>query len=154
MTEFQQYILCTNDYQPMTDLLIRRHGNLVEIVGHPLVHLTTNEARKAVKILQDVIDGIEPENAANAHFDALPLMPESPPRRQYQLILKMQADTRHDLVGALMNFATMVDRQEITVGSSGGVNSGWIYELLIDPAQTHESYFQQLSDYLEKKQID
>jgi len=76
---------------------------------------------------------------------------ETPPRRQYQLILKMQADTRHDLVCALMSFAAMVDRQEITVGSSGGVNSGYLYDLLVDPTQTHESYFQQLSEYLEKQ---
>ena len=65
----------------------------------------------------------------------------------------MDADSRHDLVSALMNLAIQIDREEITNGCSGGVNSGYLYELLINPEQTHESYFQQLSDCLAQKVI-
>lgn len=73
------------------------------------------------------------------------------PARAVRFTLKIEADTRNDLVSALINLATMIDREEITTGVSGGVNSGWIYELLVDPEQTHEAYVQQLHDYLEEK---
>ena len=73
------------------------------------------------------------------------------PVRAFRLTLRIDADTRNDLVSALINFATQIDREEITTGVSGGVNSGWIYELLVDLNQTHETYFQQLNDYLESK---
>lgn len=71
------------------------------------------------------------------------------PVRAVRLTLRIESDTRNDLVSALINFATQVDREEVTTGVSGGYNSGWIYELLVDPAQTHEAYFQQLHAYLE-----
>jgi len=73
------------------------------------------------------------------------------PVRAVRLTLRIEADTRNDLVSALMNFATQVDREEVTTGVSGGSNSGWVYELLVDPTQTHEAYFQQLDAYLEGK---
>ncbi len=73
------------------------------------------------------------------------------PTRAMRLTLKIEADTRNDLVSALMNFATQIDREEITTGVSGGYDSGCIYELLANPTQTHEAYFQQLHAYLKGK---
>ena len=73
------------------------------------------------------------------------------PTRAICLTMKIEADTRDDLVSALMNFATQIDREEITTGVSGGYDSGYIYELLVDPTQTHEAYFQQLHAYLKEK---
>lgn len=70
------------------------------------------------------------------------------PYRAMRLTLVMDADTRKGLVDALMNLATQIDREEITTGCSGGVDSGSIYELLIDPEQTHDKYFKQVDDYL------
>ena len=70
------------------------------------------------------------------------------PVRAMRLTLKMDADTRSDLVSALMNFATQIEREEVTTGVSGGYNSGFIYEILDNPDQTHESYFKKLHDYL------
>jgi len=72
------------------------------------------------------------------------------PRRAFCLTLKMEADSRKALVSALMNFAVNVDREEITTGAIGGFDSGATYELLIDPEQTHDIYFQQLYKHLKE----
>lgn len=73
------------------------------------------------------------------------------PSRAFELVLKLSADTKHDLVSALINFAHAIERDEITKGVSGGYSSGAIYELVSDPSQTHERYFQLLSEYLDKR---
>ena len=36
----------------------------------------------------------------------------------------------------------------------GGPDSGYIYELLINPAQTHETYFNQVREYLARKKAE
>ena len=71
--------------------------------------------------------------------------------RSVRLTLKMEADSISDLASALFNFATSVDRGEVSTGVSGGVDSGSIYELLHDPTQTHVTYFNQLQDYLDQQ---
>ena len=50
------YIPCASGNQLMTDLMIRRCGDLVEIVGHPIMHLTPKDALYAAETIQ----GIEP----------------------------------------------------------------------------------------------
>ena len=55
------------------------------------------------------------------------------------------------MANALRTIADHVDRDEISVGMSGGPSSGWIHELLHDPAQTHETYFAQVREYLKDK---
>ncbi len=72
----------------------------------------------------------------------------SQPHRQFRLVFALEADTRDDLASALFNMATAVDRNELTVGVSGGSYSGYIYELLQDPAQSHDTYFAQLKEHL------
>jgi len=54
-----QYIPCASGNQLMTDLLIRRHGDLVEIVGHLIVHLTPQDARRAAVSLLALADSID-----------------------------------------------------------------------------------------------
>lgn len=76
---------------------------------------------------------------------------QSGPRRAFCLTMRMEADSRNDLVSALMNFAANIDCEEVTVGAIGGPNSGVTYELLIDAEQTHDAYFEQLHQYLKKR---
>lgn len=73
------------------------------------------------------------------------------PHRAYRLTLKLEADTLDDLGSALMNMSHQVERGELTVGVSGGPSSGAIYELLHDPAQTHELYFAEVRKYLDER---
>ena len=73
------------------------------------------------------------------------------PIRSYRLTLQLDADTLSDLASALMNLSLRADRGELTRGVSGGPDSGHIYELLHDPAQTHETYFSQVREYLARK---
>ena len=73
------------------------------------------------------------------------------PIRAYRLTLKLDADTLSELASAMMNLSLRADRGELTRGVSGGPDSGYIYELLHDQAQTHETYFSQLREYLARK---
>ena len=74
-----------------------------------------------------------------------------PPMRALRLILKLEADNRAELAWALHNMAEQIEREQLTVGVSGGPYSGAIYELLHDPAQTHEQYFRDVQAYLADK---
>lgn len=75
------------------------------------------------------------------------------PIRAYRLTMQLDADTLSDMVNALMNLSLRADRGELTRGVSGGPDSGYIYELLHDPAQTHETYFSQVREYLAHKKV-
>lgn len=49
MTEFHPiYIRCASGNNAHTDCLVRRHGDLVEIIGHPSMHLTADDAQTLV----------------------------------------------------------------------------------------------------------
>jgi hypothetical protein len=71
--------------------------------------------------------------------------------RALRLTLKLEADNRPELAWAMRNMADQIEREELTVGVSGGPYSGAIYELLHDPAQTHEQYFRDVQAYLADK---
>ncbi len=74
----------------------------------------------------------------------------SNPARAYRLTLMLDADSLSELVNALHSIAHRALSQELTVGVSGGYDSGYCYELLHDPAQTHEAYFEQLRAVFER----
>lgn len=76
------------------------------------------------------------------------------PKRAFRLTLRLDADSRVDLASTLENLALLVARDELTTGASGGYDSGYVYELLHDPDQTHEQYFKQLREYLDSKYKD
>lgn len=84
---------------------------------------------------------------------ATPTAPVAP-IRAYRLTLKLDADTLPELASALMNLSLRADRGELTRGVCGGPDSGYIYELLINPAQTHETYFNQVREYLARKKAE
>lgn len=73
----------------------------------------------------------------------------SAPVRAFRLTLRLDADTAMDLANALFNLSVRADRGELTVGTSGGSSSGYSYELLHSPEQTHEKYFAELNAYLD-----
>lgn len=70
------------------------------------------------------------------------------PIRAFRLTLRLDADTKDELVHALEAIALRIEREELTVGLSGGVSSGYTYELLADPSKTHAQYFDELRQYL------
>lgn len=70
------------------------------------------------------------------------------PVRAFRLTLRLDADTREGLANALMQMARQIDRDQLSVGVSGGPDTGAIYELLHNPAQTHENYFREVRQYL------
>lgn len=76
---------------------------------------------------------------------------EQPPVRAFRLTLLLDADTRDGMADALRNLAWRVEANDISNGVSGGPDSGSIYELLHDPAQTHDLYHAQLRKYLAEK---
>ena len=75
-------------------------------------------------------------------------MTTTAPKRAARLTLRLDADDLPTLVSALRQFADQAERNELTIGISGGPSSGSIYELILDPFQTHERYFQQVREYL------
>lgn len=77
----------------------------------------------------------------------------SKPTRAFKLTLSLQADTREDLINALIDLARNIERHSVSTGVTGGCSSGVIYELLINPEQTHEKYFEELNRYLEANKL-
>ena len=71
------------------------------------------------------------------------------PTRAVRLTLKLDADDMRELSYALRTLADHAERGELTSGVSGGPCSGYIYELLQDPTQTHEGYHSALRAYLD-----
>jgi len=72
------------------------------------------------------------------------------PKRAVQFALNLQADSIEELEDALFNILTSLERKELrSVGCSGGVGSGYTYELLIAKHPTHKEYVQQLNKYLD-----
>ena len=70
------------------------------------------------------------------------------PRRAFSLTMKLDADTREDLVHALHRMAEDIAREQVSSGVWGGPSDGAVYELLHNPHQTHHTYFTQLREYL------
>lgn len=75
------------------------------------------------------------------------------PVRAHQLKLDIGADTRADLVRALKSIAMQIDRDELTVGCTGGPDWGGSYEYRLDPSITHESYFAEVDRYLSDRDV-
>jgi hypothetical protein len=73
----------------------------------------------------------------------------SKPMRAVRLTLKLDADDMRELSYALHTIADHAERGELTIGVSGGRFSGYIYELLLDPKITHDSYHAALREYLD-----
>ena len=74
-----------------------------------------------------------------------------PPVRAFRLTLLLDADSRADMASALRNMADRVDRDQVTTGVWGGPSDGAIYELLADPAMTHDAYHAALRAYLDQR---
>lgn len=66
------YVACASGSQLMADCLVRRHGSLIELVGHPIMHFTPGDARRLALTLQGMADAIDVKIADNAHFSAEP----------------------------------------------------------------------------------
>lgn len=78
------------------------------------------------------------------------------PVRRYQLALVLGADDWDELVHALEQFAfhadtylrPMADGDVGWNGASGGVASGYSYDVRVDPTMTHERYVEELNAHI------
>jgi hypothetical protein len=73
------------------------------------------------------------------------------PKRACRFILDLEADTRQDIVNALISMAHQIERDEMTQGVSGGYSSGYIYELSESDRPTHTEWAEKLRAYLDDK---
>ena len=52
------YIPCASGNQLMTDFVMQTRGSLIEIVGHPIMQLTPQDALWAARMLKAMADAI------------------------------------------------------------------------------------------------
>ena len=90
-------------------------------------------------------------NEASSGTSALNAGLGAAPVRAVRLTLMLEADSLHECCAALEQIAWAAERGELTTGSSGGYGSGYTYELLQNPEQTHERYFAELRKHLAEK---
>lgn len=69
-------------------------------------------------------------------------MGETPPipRRAFRLELKVEADSRKELIGFLRSFETSLHMDQVSTGATGGYSSGAIYSLDVDETITHDDW--------------
>lgn len=72
------------------------------------------------------------------------------PQRAMTLTLRLGADDRKALAGALYHMAHEIESGELTRGCSGGYSSGCEYEL-VEIDKPHEKYFEELHSYLAER---
>jgi hypothetical protein len=72
-------------------------------------------------------------------------------KRACRFVLDLEADTRQDIVNALISMAHQIERDEMTQGVSGGYSSGYIYELSESDRPTHTEWAEKLRAYLDDK---
>ena len=71
------------------------------------------------------------------------------PHRAYRLSMKIEADTKEDLLHEIDHLHQRIAMDDITTGVYGGSSSGAVYQLLVDSDMTHDLYFSELNKYLE-----
>lgn len=75
------------------------------------------------------------------------------PTRAHRLTLALEADDLGELASQLINIAHRAERGELSSGVSGSPSSGYVYELLSNPEQTHDKYFAEVQDYLAELKV-
>lgn len=83
-------------------------------------------------------------------------MIEDAPRRAWRLKLSLHADTREDLVHALVELGERALVGEVlteagAIGAAGGTTSGFAYTLNVTPEMTGDRYRQELLAYVDAK---
>lgn len=70
------------------------------------------------------------------------------PHRACILTAKIEADTREEMVSALVHMAQQLERGELSNGCSGGPGAGTIYDYVENGEPSHDEYFIRLRAYL------
>jgi hypothetical protein len=73
------------------------------------------------------------------------------PVRAVTLELKIEADTRQDMIYTLQIIATDIAMGKMTKGCSGSYSSGYTYEYKESDSPTHDEWFEHLTKYLEQE---
>lgn len=69
--------------------------------------------------------------------------------RAHSIVLIAGADTKRDLARELRHMADLIEREQLTVGCSGGPSAGTTYSYRVSPEQTHDRYFEQVNAWLD-----
>lgn len=76
------------------------------------------------------------------------------PNRRYEMTLTLGADSIRDIQGALksiiFDLEKVEDRPHFAV--SGGPDSSYTLEIKFYPEQSHDHYFEQITEFLREKQ--
>lgn len=78
-------------------------------------------------------------------------MDQALPRRRLRLQLDIEADSMDELVSALEQIGHRAERGDLTKGFSAGYNSSYSYELNEDESITHESWAEDVAEFVKRK---
>lgn len=73
------------------------------------------------------------------------------PQRAHTIILKSGADSAEELAWELRHFADRIERKALSQGCSGGPSAGTTYSYKVLPDQTHDNYFKQIDEWLDRE---
>lgn len=71
------------------------------------------------------------------------------PHRACRLTLKLEADTKEDMLRAIDSLGQALARDELTKGTWGSPSHGCIYEYQQGDTPSHDEYFEQTRAYLD-----
>ena len=75
-----------------------------------------------------------------------------PPKRRHVVNIEIGADTTDDILDALKNLQFQFHAYGINSGMSGGVNSNWIIDYRINPDMDHDTYVEDINQWLEENE--
>lgn len=102
-------------------------------------------------VVRELIAEVRRLRAENESLSLARLSGDSP-KRAVTLELEMQADEPRELATALYNFATQIDRNEVSrSGVSGGYHAGYTYTYTANEAPSHDEYFAAVDVWLESR---
>jgi len=78
------------------------------------------------------------------------------PQRRYQLTFTIGADDYQSMLSAMQNWLWFMEREHPDLaqnhnGVSGGYDSGYSYDLKVDPEMTHDRYFELVNIWLDDR---
>lgn len=71
-----------------------------------------------------------------------------PPKRKHEMTLTFSGDELKDIVRGLSQVAFDIESGHVGPCVSGGVSSGWHWQINTNPEMTHEQYVLELDKYL------
>ncbi|SMC32699.1 hypothetical protein SAMN06297251_10174 [Fulvimarina manganoxydans] len=77
-----------------------------------------------------------------------------PPLRAHHLVLDVQADDAESLARSLETIAFEIRTGRLTIGMSGGHDSGWMHSYAVDGTRTHADWARELDRWLAERNVE